>query len=54
MAAARLTIVSNRLPVTVSTRGGRTRVTPSSGGLATGLCDERRLRRRSSENGRRF
>jgi trehalose 6-phosphate synthase/phosphatase len=37
MADARLTIVSNRLPVTVSTRGGRTRVTPSSGGLATGL-----------------
>jgi trehalose 6-phosphate synthase/phosphatase len=37
MADTRLTIVSNRLPVTVSTRGGQTRVTPSSGGLATGF-----------------
>ena len=37
MADARLTIVSNRLPVTVSTRGGHSRMTPSSGGLATGL-----------------
>jgi trehalose 6-phosphate synthase/phosphatase len=37
MADAHLTIVSNRLPVTVSTRGGRSRVIPSSGGLATGL-----------------
>jgi trehalose 6-phosphate synthase/phosphatase len=37
MADARLTIVSNRLPVTVSIRGDRVRVTPSSGGLATGL-----------------
>jgi trehalose 6-phosphate synthase/phosphatase len=33
----RLTILSNRLPVTVSTHGGRVRVTPSAGGLATGL-----------------
>src|SRR5918994_4233435 len=39
MADARLTIVSNRLPVTVSTRGGRVRVARSSGGLATGLRD---------------
>src|SRR5688500_8418850 len=37
MAEARLTIVSNRLPVTVSTRGGRSRMTPSSGGRAAGL-----------------
>ncbi len=37
MADSRLTILSNRLPVTVSTRSGRVRVTPSSGGLATGL-----------------
>jgi len=32
-----LTIVSNRLPVTVSVRGSRVRAIPSSGGLATGL-----------------
>jgi trehalose 6-phosphate synthase/phosphatase len=37
MADVRLTIVSNRLPVTATARGGRLRLTPSSGGLATGL-----------------
>ena len=37
MITPRLTIVSNRLPATVSVRGSRVRVTPSSGGLATGL-----------------
>jgi trehalose 6-phosphate synthase/phosphatase len=37
MSDSRLTIVSNRLPVTVSVRGAGMRVTPSSGGLATGL-----------------
>ena len=37
MTDSRLTIISNRLPVTVSTRGGRVRLTPSTGGLASGL-----------------
>ncbi len=33
----RVVIVSNRLPVSVSTKGGTVKVTPSVGGLATGL-----------------
>jgi trehalose 6-phosphate synthase/phosphatase len=33
----RLLIVSNRLPMTVTTRDGKVDITPSSGGLATGL-----------------
>jgi trehalose 6-phosphate synthase/phosphatase len=37
MSDSPLTIVSNRLPVTVSLRSDRVRVTPSSGGLAAGL-----------------
>lgn len=37
MADSRLTIVSNRLPFTASSRAGRVRLIPSSGGLATGL-----------------
>jgi trehalose 6-phosphate synthase/phosphatase len=40
---SRLLLVSNRLPVTVRWRGGRAQLTPSSGGLATGLD---RLQRR--------
>lgn len=36
-ATKRLLIVSNRLPVTVSVRGTRVAVRPSSGGLASGL-----------------
>ena len=34
---SRLLIVSNRLPVTVSTDDGAPHVVPSAGGLATGL-----------------
>ena len=33
----RLVIVSNRLPVTTSLENGQVRLTPASGGLATGL-----------------
>src|SRR5262245_41089446 len=35
--AARLLIVSNRLPVTVEVSGGTPALRPSAGGLATGL-----------------
>ncbi|EYF06907.1 bifunctional alpha,alpha-trehalose-phosphate synthase (UDP-forming)/trehalose-phosphatase [Chondromyces apiculatus] len=37
MTTSRLLIVSNRLPVTVSSDGGEFTVSPSAGGLATGL-----------------
>ena len=37
MSEPRLLIVSNRLPVTITVRGGRAIVRPSAGGLATGL-----------------
>lgn len=33
----RILLVSNRLPVTVNVQGGQVSITPSSGGLATGL-----------------
>jgi trehalose 6-phosphate synthase/phosphatase len=36
-ASARLLVVSNRLPVTVSLRGGELKLNPSSGGLAKGM-----------------
>ena len=35
--SGRLLIVSNRLPITVHTQGGEVTLSPSSGGLATGL-----------------
>ena len=35
---SRLLIVSNRLPITAKVGEGRVRLTPASGGLATGLA----------------
>lgn len=44
LSGRRVIIISNRLPVSVSKENGRTMISPSSGGLATGLASYHRER----------